>query len=983
MASIMVEALGSSTETQRLQLLQSYRVLNPAPSPTLEGVVRLAATLCDVPIAFVGFFDAEHQVFKAATGCPELRIPHKSALCTLTIAQTGLFSIADLQQRPEFRKHPMLRVMPGIRFYAGVPLISPEGIAIGTLALMDRQPRNLTDDQADGLFSLAGLILSHLNEQKNLQELRQIQRQQEKSDVELSRHSLIFDHIHDGLLVLDLGGRIIDCNPGASNLFGWSKAELFGKTIQCLHSPTSENMRSLAVVKAILNEKSWQAEDLFVRKDGTTGNAKISAVPLQSRGGQTIGILVIYHDISDRRLAELAWEHQKVALQAAERAAQEANKAKGEFLAMMSHEIRTPMNAVIGMTGLLQETPLSPEQRDFVDTIYTAGEALLTIVNQVLDFSKLESGNFELESYSFDLPECVENVLDLLAAKALEKGVGLFYRIAENVPMLVEGDGNRLRQILLNLLSNALKFTDKGEVTVAVSRVEPTGSNAAQALEQSNLVMVQFAVKDTGIGISAEQQAAIFRPYAQAEVSTARTYGGTGLGLSISRRLTELMGGKLWVKSSVGEGSTFFFTIAFRQVERSKFPLVQDIPLTQLEGKRLLVLDRNVIIQQFVRHQAQQFNMIAYSVSSPTEALNHLRHGDPIDMVFLDWDPGEMDSFHLARQMHSLPDYQQLPIILLHSLDQEQSPELSDRWTNQIEFVGRLSKPLKHKSFKNILLRACHSSPSVAVAAAQSLYDRSLGQRYPLRILLAEDNLTNQKVISQILYRLGYTTDIANNGYEVLQKLEQSPYDLILMDLNMPDLDGWETTRQICNTYSLEKCPRIVALTAHAFASVETQCRETGMHGYLTKPIRVPDLTQVLQNTAVHKAEQQVKHVEEEQAAIDIFGLQTFIRDLAGEDWNFLQDLVEAYIHDSDQYVTELMDYLAAPTTEQKTVVERIIHTLKSSSHSMFALPLSTLCHRIEHEWLSYDRTQQCGALETLIQEYQRAKTELQTFIHG
>ncbi|MFZ9738781.1 MAG: response regulator [Prochlorotrichaceae cyanobacterium] len=980
MASIMVEALGSSTENQRLQLLQRYRLLNPAPSPTLEGVVRLAATLCNVPIAFVGFFDTEHQVFKAATGCPELRIPLKSSLCSHTIAQTGLFSIADLQQRPEFRKHPMLRLIPGVRFYAGIPLIAPEGIPIGTLALMDRQPRDLTDDQADGLFSLAGLILSHLNEQKNLQELRQIQRQQEKTDVELSRHSLIFAHIHDGLLVLDLGGRIIDCNPGASNLFGWTKLELFGKTIQDLHPPTSEHMRSLAVVKAILNEGSWQAKDVFVRKDGGTGTAQISAVPLQSRGGQTIGILVIYHDISDRRLAELAWEQQKVALQTAERAAQEANKAKGEFLAMMSHEIRTPMNAVIGMTGLLQETPLSPEQRDFVDTIYTAGEALLTIVNQVLDFSKLESGNFELESYSFDLPECVENVLDLLAAKALEKGVGLFYRIAENVPMLVEGDGNRLRQILLNLLSNALKFTDQGEVTVAVTRVEPTDAEASTHPDQ---VVVKFAVKDTGIGISPERQSVIFRPYAQAEVSTARNYGGTGLGLSISRRLTELMGGELWVKSSLGEGSTFFFTIIFRQVERSKFPLVQDIPLTQLEGKRLLILDRNPGVQQFVSHQAQQFNMIAHSVSSPTEALNHLRHGDPIDMVFLDWDPEHMDSFHLARQMHSLPDYQQLPIILLYTLDQEQSTDLSDRWTNQIEFVGRLTKPLRHKSLKNILLRACHSAPSVSVTATQSLYDRSLGERHPLNILLVEDNLTNQKVISQILYRLGYTTDIANNGYEVLHKLEQSTYDLILMDLNMPNLDGWETTRQICNLYPLEKRPRIVALTAHALASVETQCREAGMQGYLTKPIRVPDLTQVLQNVAVQQLEHPVARVEEEKAAIDIFGLQAFVRSLAGDDWGFLQDLVEAYIQDSDQYIAELSNCLTAPSAEQQPVVARIAHTLKSSSHSMFALPLSKLCQQVETEWSSYDREQQCRILETLIQEYQRAKMELQTFIRG
>jgi PAS domain S-box-containing protein len=971
----MVEAPGSSSDDQRLQVLNRYRALSPTPNPTLDGLVRVAATLCDTPIAFVGFFDTEYQVIKASIGWQYARLPRQASLCTQTIAQKTLIILEDLHKHPDFRRHPIIELDAEIRFYAGVPLITNEGLAIGTLAVLDRRPRQLNPDQQDSLLSLGGMVLTHLNEQKYVQELRQIQRQQEKSDVELQRHALIFAHIHDALLVLDLGGRIIDCNPGASQLFGWSKAELFGKTLQHLHPPAVETVRSLSVVKAILSAGGWQAQERFICKDGTTGTAQMNAVPLQSKGKQTIGILVIYHDVSDRYLAELAWEQQKLALQKAQQVAQEANQAKGEFLAMISHEIRTPMNAVIGMTDLLKETPLSPDQRDFVDTIHTAGESLLTIINQVLDFSKLESGSFKLDFYSFDLQEYVENVLDLLATKALEKGLGLFYRIADNVPILVEGDGNRVRQVLLNLLGNALKFTDQGEVMVDVSRVEQ------ESTAYPDTVMVQFAVKDTGIGISPEQQAKIFNPYAQADVSTARNYGGTGLGLNISHRLTELMGGKIWLKSKVGKGSTFFFAIPLRPLDRSQLAGSLEMPLAALNGKHILIIDQNPTIQHFLSRQLEQWGMIPYRVSSWTEEINHLRRGDSIDMVLLDWDLEKSESFNLARQMHNLPNYNHLPIILLHNLEQENSADLTDLWTHQLEFIGRLCKPIKPKALKNVLLLACRSHTLVTITSPPSTYDRTLGQKYPLRILLAEDNLINQKVIKQILYRLGYTIKIVQNGYQVLHALEEEQCDLILMDLYMPELDGLQTTRQICELYSPQQRPRIVALTAHALSSVETECEEAGMNDYLTKPIRIPELIQVLQETAAQIAAQP-KPTQELRPPIDIPGLQAFIRDLAGNDWDFLKDLVAAYLHDSDQYLAELADYGQNPSPADQPVMQRIIHTLKSSSNSMFAMTLGQMCQQFENEWLTYDAGQQSNAIQALKQEYKRVKAALNALIY-
>ncbi|MFZ4665613.1 MAG: response regulator [Prochlorotrichaceae cyanobacterium] len=965
-----------SNEPQRLQALHRYRVLNSTPDPVLDGFIRLAATLCGVPIAFVGFLDTDWQILKACLGWEHHRIPRPWTLCNETILQADVFTIVDFATHPSLTDHPILNLDPALRFYAGVPLLTIDRFSLGTLAVLDHCPHHLSPDQRDGLLTLSQSIMTHLQGQEYQQQLRQMQRQQEKSDVELHRHALIFAHIHDGLIVLDLGGRIIDANPGATAMFGWAKSELLGKTTQILHPESLGSTGSLKIVKAVLSEGSWKAQKTVIRKDGSTGTAEVIAVPLQNSRKQTIAILVIYHDISDRELAELAWEHQKAILQTAEQTAQAANQAKSDFLSRIIHEIRTPMSAVMGMADILGETPLNPEQRDFLRTLHTAGESLVTIVNEVLDLSKLESGHFELESYGFNLRDCLENTLDLFATRAADKGLGLFYTLEPEVPLILEGDGNRLGQVLINLVGNALKFTEQGEITVTIALGEP------KPLDSSQPLTVQFAVQDTGIGIAPDRQAAIFSPYIQAEVSTARYYGGTGLGLTISRQLVELMGGTLWVESTVGQGSTFYFTIPLTRPANQAGATPGDPQLSLLQGKRLLIVDQNSQSQRSLVRQGEQWGMATCSVGSSTEAINHLRWGDPIDVVLLDWNVADMDGFTLARQMHRLPNYRFLPLILMTTLEQD------DRWATQIDFITRLFKPIKHQALQKALIQAFQPSSAEpqGFTPSQSIYDRTLGQRYPLRILLAEDNPVNQKVMTQILDRLGYHPVLVNNGQDVLEALRKSFYDLVLMDVSMPVLDGWETTRRIKQDESAATpSPRIVALTAHALPQTRQQCEAAGMDGYLSKPLRIQELTQILKDTATHRA-MAAAEVILPPKAVNTDALQSFMEELTGGDTFFLKDLIETYLHETAQYLQQLQHHYPGDEGDDLAFTNpdfmyRILHTLKSSCGSMFAHSMADFCRQLEIEFSGYDRSQRVNALQKLCGEFDRVQGELQSLL--
>ncbi|OLP16706.1 hypothetical protein BST81_19910 [Leptolyngbya sp. 'hensonii'] len=964
-------------EDERLQALQKYSILDTPEEAGFDELTQLASLICEVPIALISLIDTHRQWFKSKVGLDTTETSRDVAFCPHAILQRDLFVVTDTHQDGRFKDNPLVTADPKIRFYAGAPLITPENHAIGTLCVIDQVPRTLNALQQQTLITLAHQVVSQLELRHHLKRLEQLCQYQKQTEIALQRQVLVFEYSHDGLVLTHLDGTIVDWNPAAERMFGWTKAEILGKSINQIKA--AQNSITLPqVVNRVIYQGHWSGEVQFKRKDKSQGICETVIVPLKNEQNQIVALLGTYQDITKRKQAEMRLQEQmqqavllNQTLESAKKLAEQADRTKSEFLAVMSHEIRTPMNAIIGMTGLLLDTPLTPQQRDFVETTRNAGDALLTVINDILDFSKIEAGKLELEEQPFSLRDCVEGALDLLAAKAAEKGIELLYLIDQSVPEYLLGDVTRLRQVLVNLISNGIKFTERGEVLISLT-AQPINRAGTPSLYE-----IQFAVKDTGLGIPADRLDRLFQPFSQVDASTTRKYGGTGLGLVISQRLTEMMGGWIWVNSQPGQGSTFFFTI---QGEATLQRPVVNPYMVPLQGKRLLIVDDNGTNLNILKLQVESWGMVVETADSGKAALQVLDRSPRFDLAILDMQMPEMDGINLALAIAQHPVHRQLPVIMLTSLAQSRSQ------VPGIHLAAYLNKPVKQSQLCEILSQVLtqQGDRASAVPAVPALIDPEVSARCPLRILLAEDNIVNQKVALHLLQRMGYRADMAANGLEVLQMLRLQPYDVILMDVQMPEMDGLEAARQIQLMWTGAgqepppdwSKPQIIAMTANAMQGDREQCLQAGMDSYISKPVQAKELAQVLCQCHLQSARLALPDPE---PAVDRPALMEFVEQLAGSEPEvqqaFLAELVKTFVEVGDELV-QLM-HRAIATLDPKSL-QRAAHSLKSSSASLKAHGLSVLCQTLE-DGVAQGKLEGIEAqVAELEAEYDRVKSQFQ-----
>ena len=977
------EALDQQTATSEI-----LRVISRSPTdvqPVFDAIVQNATTLCDAAFGAAFRFDGQQQTFVAHHNATpdELdllrgvypRPATRGAATGRAIVDRRIVHLRDIREDPEYTTPT--RQAPGWRTVLAVPMVR-DGQPIGALGLWRREVKPFTDTQIDLVSTLADQAVIAIENVRLFTELQARTAELTRSVEELKALGDVSRAVNS---TLDLETVLDTIVSRAVQLTGMDAGAIYeyDETAEVFHLRATEG----------LPDEFRESAPVLRKGEGVTGQLAVTRTPVaipdigvpgayRSRArdvllglglraalavpllheSRVVGGLAVNRKTPGEFPPHTAELLQTFATQSAlaiqnarlfrdlgvaRRDAETANEAKSAFLATMSHEIRTPMNAVIGMSGLLLNTALTEEQREYAEVVRSSGDALLTVINDVLDFSKIEAGRMELEAQPFDLREGVEAALDLVAPRAAEKGLDLAYLISDDTPAAIVGDVTRLRQILLNLLSNAVKFTETGEVLLSVTALRGDDPDSVHELT--------FSVRDTGIGIPTDRIGRLFESFSQVDASTARKYGGTGLGLAISKRLTEMMGGVMSVESRVGHGSEFRFTIRATSAEGA-VPPRRNLRGTQptLAGKRVLAVDDNETNRRILAAYLDAWGMAVRMTGSPREALAWIEAGEPFDVGILDMQMPEMDGVALARAIRESRPAAALPLLLFTSLGRREAGG------EGVGFVAHLTKPIKPSQLFDALVGVLTGQPARVDRRTPSRpeLDPDMAERHPLRILLAEDNAVNQKLALRLLEQMGYRADVAANGLEAVEAIERQPYDVVLMDVQMPEMDGLEASREITRRWPVSERPRIVAMTANALQGDRELCLAAGMDDYMSKPIRVDELVAALERTpagaaATGRAGTPAASVHPDRAAdgastpaLDRAAIERLRTSMGA---GFLDELLSTFVEDSRELVETMRRAL---THKDADALRRAAHSLKSNAASFGAMTLSGLARDLE-----------------------------------